>query len=82
MEDILSILPSEISVERYIGNVDVERLDGTILSDVELYRKEKYTDIHDIESIYGREYVAIKGNEEIFLGDDRGTNLLIKERDF
>lgn len=86
MGDIMGILksvPGEFYVERLIGNVDVERLDGTIEHDIELYRKEKIVEPDDIESVYEREYVAIKAgeiDEELFLGNDKGLNVTIKER--
>lgn len=80
MEDVSDVLPGEMGIERYVGNVNVERLDGTLLKDVPLYRKEKYADKDDTESIYEREYVAVKNDEEIYLGDDKGTNLTLKER--
>ena len=83
ISDILKSVPSEFYIERLIGDVDVERLDGTIEKDTALYRKEKFADPDDIESIYEREYVAIKKgdiDEEIFLGDDKGDTITIKER--
>lgn len=70
----------EVYVERLIGNVDVERLDGTTIKDANLMRKEKLADPKDIESVYEREYVAEYGDEEIFLGNDAGTTITIKER--
>lgn len=81
--DIFNGLPHETYVERLIGNIDVERLDGTTEKDVALYRKEKIADPDDIESVYEREYVAIKKgdiDEEIFLGNDKGDTITIKER--
>lgn len=80
MEDAFGVLPGEMGIERYIGDVNVERLDGTILKDVPMYRKEKYADKDDTESIYEREYVAQYDDEEIYLGDDKGTNMTLKER--
>lgn len=71
----------EVYVERLIGNVDVERLDGTIIKDVELLRKEKLADAKDIESVYEREYVVEYDDEEIFLGNDGGETITIKERE-
>lgn len=81
--DILNEVPHETYIERLIGDVDVERLDGTIEYDVALYRKEKIAEPDDIESVYEREYVAIKKgdiDEEIFLGNDKGETITIKER--
>lgn len=81
--DILNEVPHETYIERLIGDVDVERLDGTIEYDVALYRKEKIAEPDDIESVYEREYVAIKEgdiDEEIFLGNDKGDTIIIKER--
>lgn len=75
-------LDGETYVERLVGNIDVERLDGTLAKDVALYRKEKIADPDDIESVYEREYVAIKKgdiDEEIFLGNDKGDTITIKE---
>lgn len=83
ISDILKSVPSEFYIERLIGDVDVERLDGTIEYDVALYRKEKIAEPDDIESVYEREYVAIKKgdiDEEIFLGNDKGDTITIKER--
>ncbi len=83
ISDILKSVPSEFYIERLIGNIDVERLDGTTEKDIALYRKEKFADPDDIESVYEREYVAIKKgdiDEEIFLGDDKGDTITIKER--
>lgn len=83
ISDILKSVPSEFYIERLIGDVDVERLDGTIEYDVALYRKEKIAEPNDIESVYEREYVAIKKgdiDEEIFLGNDKGETITIKER--
>lgn len=83
ISDILKSVPSEFYIERLIGDVDVERLDGTTEYDVALYRKEKIAEPDDIESVYEREYVAIKRgdiDEEIFLGNDKGETITIKER--
>lgn len=85
MDDAIKLfdtLDGETYVERLIGNINVERLDGTLVKDVALYRKEKIADPDDIESIYEREYVAIKKgdiDEEIFLGNDKGDTITIKE---
>lgn len=81
--DIFNEVPHETYIERLIGNIDVERLDGTTEKDVALYRKEMIADPDDTESIYEREYVAIKKgdiDEEIFLGNDKGDTITIKER--
>lgn len=86
MDDTIRLfdtLDGETYMERLVGNVDVERLDGTLEKDVALYRKEKIADPDDIESVYEREYVAIKKgdiDEEIFLGNDKGDTITIKER--
>lgn len=83
ISDILKSMPSEFYIERLIGGIDVERLDGTTEKDIELYRKEKFADPDDTESVYEREYVAIKNgdvDEEIFLGNDKGDTITIKER--
>lgn len=83
ISDILKSVPSEFYIERLIGDIDVERLDGTIEKDISLYRKEKFADPDDTESVYEREYVAIKkgdNDEEIFLGNDKGETITIKER--
>ena len=83
--DILKSVPSEFYIERLIGDVDVELLDGTLEKNVALYRKEKIAEPDDIESVYEREYVAIKKgdiDEEIFLGNDKGKTITIKERTF
>ena len=83
ISDVFNGLPHETYIERLIGNIDVERLDGTTEKDVALYRKEMIADPDDTESVYEREYVAIKkGNidEEIFLGNDKGETITIKER--
>ena len=84
ISDILKSVPSEFYIERLIGDIDVERLDGTIEYDIALYRKEKFADPDDIESVYEREYVAIKDgdvDEEIFLGNDKGDTITIKEKE-
>ena len=81
--DIFNGMPHETYIERLIGNIDVERLDGTTEKDIALYRKEKIADLDDTESVYEREYVAIKKgdiDEEIFLGNDKGDTITIKER--
>lgn len=83
ISDILKSVPSEFYIERLIGDIDVERLNGTLEKDVALYRKEKIAEPDDIESVYEREYVAIKKgdiDEEIFLGNDKGETITIKER--
>lgn len=83
ISDILKSVPSEFYIERLIGNVDVERMNGTLEKNVALYRKEKIADLDDTESVYEREYVAIKKgdiDEEIFLGNDKGDTITIKER--
>lgn len=80
---IFNVLDGETYMERLIGNIDVERLDGTVERDVAMYRKEKIADLDDTESVYEREYVAIKKgdiDEEIFLGNDKGDTITIKER--
>lgn len=85
INDILKSEPHETVVERLIGNIDVERADGTLERNVPMYRKELLDDMDDIESVYEREYVAIKEgdiDEEIFLGDSVGNNVTIKERTF
>lgn len=82
-KEIFDGLDGETYMERLIGNIDVERLDGALAKDVALYRKEKIADPDDIESVYEREYVAIKKggiDEEIFLGNDKGGTITIKER--
>lgn len=84
ISDILKGVPSEFYIERLIGDIDVERLDGTIEKDIALYRKEKIADPDDTESVYEREYVAIKKgdiDEEIFLGNDKGETITIKEKE-
>ena len=80
VDKLLDRLSSETYIERLIGDVDVERLDGTILKNVSLLRKEKLADSDDIESVYEREYVAEHDDEEIFLGNDKGETITIKER--
>lgn len=83
ISDIFNGMPHETYIERLIGNIDVERLDGTVEKDIALYRKEKIADLDDTESVYEREYVAIKKgdiDEEIFLGNDKGDTITIKER--
>lgn len=85
-EDTLESVPGEHFVERLIGDVDVERLNGAIERELAMYRKEKLADPDDIESVYEREYVAVKEGqtegtiEEIFLGNDKGDTITIKER--
>lgn len=81
VDKLLDRLSSEVYIERLIGDVDVERLDGTILKDVSLLRKEKLANSDDIESVYEREYVAETSDEEIFLGNDKGDTITIKERE-
>ena len=83
MRELFDGLDGETYMERLIGNIDVERLDGTLERDVAMYRKEKIADPDDTESVYEREYVAIKKggiDEEIFLGNDKGETITIKER--
>ena len=83
ISDIFNGMPHETYIERLIGNIDVERLDGITEKDVALYRKEMIADPDDTESVYEREYVAIKKgdiDEEIFLGNDKGETITIKER--
>lgn len=83
MDDVLQAIPHETFIERLIGDVNVERLDGTVEKNIAMFRKEKLADDDDIESVYEREYVAIKGGdieEEIFLGNDKGDTITIKER--
>lgn len=82
ISDILKSVPSEFYIERLIGNVNVERTDGAIEKNLAMYRKEKFADPDDTESVYEREYVAIKEGdvlEEIFLGNDKGETIIIKE---
>lgn len=76
-------IDGETYIERLFGFANVERLDGTLVKNVAVYRKEKLADPDDIESVYEREYVAIKKgdiDEEIFVGDDKGNNITIKEK--
>ena len=83
INDILKSEPHETVVERLIGNIDVERADGTLEHNIPMYRKEILLNMDDIESVCGREYYAIKEgdvDEEIMLGDDMGNNITIKER--
>lgn len=83
VKELFNGLDGEIYMERLVGNIDVERLDGTIERDVQMYRKEKIADPDDTESVYEREYVAIKKgdiDEEIFLGNDKGEAITIKEK--
>lgn len=85
INDILKSVPGEAVVERLIGNIDVERADGTVEHDLPMYRKEILEDMDDIESVCEREYYAMKEgdiDEEIFLGDSVGNNVTIKERTF
>ena len=82
ISDIIKSVPGEASIERLIGDINVKRLDGTVLRDVQMYRKEVLLDVDDIESVYRREYVAYVGDgpiEEIFLGDDNGRTIILKE---
>ena len=82
-KELFDRLDGETYMERLIGNINVERLDGTLEKDIAMYRKEKIADPDDIESVYEREYVAIKKgdiDEEIFLGNDKGDTITIKER--
>ena len=78
--ELLNNTADAIYIERLMLNIDVERLDGTILKDVAMIRKEKIANGNDIESAYEREYVAENGDEEVYLGDDKGNNIIIKER--
>ena len=83
LNEVLNGVPQEIYIERLVGGIDVERLDGTIGHGLAMYRKEKIADPNDIESVYEREYVAIKKgdiDEEIFLGNDKGETITIQER--
>lgn len=83
VKELFNGLDGEIYMERLVGNIDVERLDGTVERDVPMYRKEKIADPDDTESVYEREYVAIKKgdiDEEIFLGNDKGETITIKEK--
>ena len=82
-KELFNGLDGETYMERLVGSIDVERLDGTIERDIPMYRKEKIADLDDTESVYEREYVAIKKgdiDEEIFLGNDKGETITIKER--
>lgn len=83
VERILRLVPHESFIERLIGNVNVERRNGTVDEGLPMFCKEKLLDEDDIESVYEREYVAIKegdGIEEIFLGNDKGETIILKER--
>lgn len=80
LKELLNSVPNEIYVERYVGDVDIERLDGTTIKDACLLRKEKIADDDDLDSVYEREYVAEHNDEEIYLGNSGGDNLIIKER--
>lgn len=83
IDKALKGVPYETYIERLIGDINVERLDGTMENALAMYRKEKIADSDDIESVYEREYVAIKKgdiDEEIFLGNDKGETITIKER--
>lgn len=86
MKDISNLMKGvkgEVYIERLVGDVDVERLDGTIEHNLAMYRKEKIADPDDIEGVYEREYVAIKEEDiplELFLGNDKGDTITIKER--
>lgn len=83
IEQMLDKFADKTCVERYVGNVDVERTDGTMLCNVPMYRKELLADGDDLDSVYEREYVAIREDdidEELFLGNSGGQNLIIKER--
>ena len=77
-------MEGETFIERFMGYVDVERLNGDIDKDCKLYRHEKYADENDIESVYEMEYVVDierpDGVLELFVGDDKGNNITIKER--
>lgn len=79
IKEILNSVEGETYIERLIGPIDVERLDGTVVRDLAMWRKEKIADADDIESVYEREYVAEYGDEEIFLGNDKGNTITIKE---
>ena len=83
MNDIIGQPDAETCLERLVGNINVERLDGSILENVEMYRREKLEDPNDTESVYEVEYVALTNDdvpEEIFLGDDKLFTITIKER--
>ncbi len=71
-------LEGETFIERCMMTINVERCDGTILEDVDMIRKEKIVD--DIESVYEREYFVEHDGEEIYLGDDKGNTIIVKER--
>lgn len=82
ISDIINSVPGETYIERLIGDINVRRLDGTLLKGVQMFRKEKLLDCDDVESVYGREYVAYVGDgpmEEIFLGNDKGHNITLEE---
>lgn len=81
IKEILNTDDGEVYIERLIGPIDVERLDGTTINDATMWRKEKIADVDDIESIYEREYVAEYRDEEIFLGNDKGKTITIKEKE-
>lgn len=82
LEHILHSVPCETSVERYIGRVNVERLNGTVLKDMALMRKEKLAEPDDIESVYEREYYVEHNSEEIFVGNDKGETMILKEQPY
>lgn len=79
-------MEEEDYIERFMGYVDVERLNGTIEKDCKLYRHEKYADENDIESVYEMEYVVDierpDGTLELYVGDDKGNNITVKEREW
>lgn len=84
ISDIFKCFSGKTYIENYIGNIDVERSDGTLLKDVQLWRKEELADADDIESTCGFEFIAYvehddEMDEEIFLGDCSGNNIKIKE---
>ncbi len=85
INDILKSLPHKTYIETYIGSVDVKRTDGKTLNNVPLFRKEELADMEDIESACGYEYVVIVQNEmtdeEIFIGDNNGYNILVEENE-
>ena len=71
----------EVGIERLMCHVDVERKTGKIIKNVGVYRIEKLADEDDIESVYEREYYATTDDyEDIYLGNDKGDNVIIKER--
>lgn len=72
----------EVGIERIIMYADIERQDGTILENAMVVRNEKLSSDDDIESTYGYEYIAKQDidGEELYLGSDRGDNIIIKER--